>query len=66
MRAISSSSMKLISFCSVMGQMGFVLSVSTEKYDPQRMHTAIVAIATSPKSRLDLGGFFASLDEVSK
>src|SRR5258708_13614568 len=61
MRAISPSPMQLTSGSNVAVHCGRSRLVSTAKYDPQRIHIATVAMATSPNSSWDLGGAFTSL-----
>ena len=66
MRAISPSPMQLASGSNAAAHCGWSRLVSAAKYDPQRRHTATVAIATSPKCSRDFGGAFRSLVASSK
>jgi hypothetical protein len=66
MRAISQSPMQLTWGTNAAAHCGRSWLASTAKYDPQRRHTATVAIATSPKCGRDFAGAFISLVASSK
>ena len=66
MRAISPSPMQLTSDSKAAAHCGRSRRASTAKYDPHRIQSATVAMATSPKCRWDFGGTFSSLVDSSK
>src|SRR5260370_13425175 len=66
MRAISPSPIQLASGSNAAVHCGRSWLASTAKYDPQRRHTATVAIATSPKCSRDFAGAFIFLVASSK